>query len=178
MATRKTVRRLDSLLTVVGIACLALACKAAPEVLVEPEPSARPAPSSPRRLDKVRLVDPPANGDVEAAVRGALLQAETDERHLVVYVGAKWCEPCQRFHHAAERGELDATFPDVDFLTFDADHDSERLTSAGYVSKYIPLFALPKPDGSASGQQIEGGVKGEGAVANITPRLQNLLGIP
>jgi hypothetical protein len=92
-----------------------------------------------------------------------------------VYVGATWCEPCQRFHHAAERGELDAAFPTVTVLAFDLDRDRERLASAGYVSKYIPLFALPGPDGTASGKQIEGGVKGDGAVGNIVPRLKEML---
>jgi hypothetical protein len=60
-------------------------------------------------------------------------------------------------------------------LVFDLDRDGERLASAGYVSKYIPLFALPKTDGTSSGKQIEGGIKGEGAVAYITPKLQALL---
>jgi len=93
----------------------------------------------------------------------------------VVYVGAPWCEPCQRFHHAVEQGQLDATFPDVDLVTFDADRDSERLASAGYVSRLIPLLALPGPDGRASGKQVEGGIKGEGAVAYIAPRLEQML---
>ena len=168
-------RRLHSLLTLAGVACFALACKTTADVSAEPNPAPS---SSPRRVDKVRLVDPPPDGDVETAVRNALLHAETDQRRVVVYVGATWCEPCQRFHHAAERGELDGAFPDVDFLTFDSDQDGERLASAGYASKYIPLFALAGPDGRASGKQIEGGVKGEGAVANITPRLKRLLGQP
>jgi hypothetical protein len=155
---------------------VAVGCRSTPDVA--PEPGPRPAESAAVRTGKVRLVDAPAEGDVEAAVLDAAAHAGADNRRLVVYVGAKWCEPCQRFHHAAERGELDATFPDVDFLTFDLDRDNERLASAGYVSKLIPLFALPGPDGRASGKQVEGGVKGEGAVASISPRLKGLLGRP
>jgi hypothetical protein len=124
---------------------------------------------------KLRVVDAPAEGDVDAVVRGALAQATEEKRTLVVYVGAKWCEPCQRFHHAAERGELDSTFPDVDMLGFDLDRDNERLAAAGYVSKLIPLFALPAPDGRASGKQVEGGIKGDGAVGFIAPRLKKML---
>jgi hypothetical protein len=37
------------------------------------------------------------------------------------------------------------------------------------------LFALPNPDGTSSGRQAEGGVKGEGAVGVIVPRLKELL---
>ena len=166
-------RRVLPVLPLLG---LALACRSSPDIA--PEPSARPAESSMARTGKVRLVDAPAEGDVEAAVRDAVSRATGEKRRLIVYVGAKWCDPCQRFHHAAERGELDATFPDVDFLTFDLDRDNERLASAGYVSKLIPLFALPGPDGRASGQQVEGGVKGESAVGSITPRLKGLLGRP
>jgi thiol-disulfide isomerase/thioredoxin len=124
---------------------------------------------------KMRLMSAPADGDVDAIVRTAQAKAMADKRRVLVYVGATWCEPCQRFHHAAERGELDAKFPDVDLLGFDADHDAERLASAGYVSKLIPLFALPGPDGRASGKQVEGGIKGEGAVGFIAPRLEKML---
>ncbi len=155
---------------------VAVGCRSTSDVA--PEPGPRPAESAAVRTGKVRLVDAPAEGEVEAAVLDAAAHAGAENRRLVVYVGAKWCEPCQRFHHAAERGELDATFPDVDFLTFDLDRDNERLASAGYVSKLIPLFALPGPDGRASGKQVEGGVKGEGAVASISPRLKGLLGRP
>lgn len=154
------------------MATLALAsisgCKSAPD-----EP--RPAPGSGAHVAHVQLDEAPASGDVDGLVRDALARSSAEKRRLVVYVGATWCEPCRRFHEAAARGELDATFPDLDMLVFDLDRDSERLASAGYVSKYIPLFALPKSDGTSSGKQVEGGIKGEGAVAFITPKLQTLL---
>jgi hypothetical protein len=117
----------------------------------------------------------PAEGDVEPIVREELARAAVDRRRLVVYVGASWCEPCQRFHGAAESGQLDATFSDLTLLEFDLDRDGKRLASAGYTSKYIPLFALPSADGRSSGKQVEGGIKGEGAVAYITPKLLALL---
>jgi thiol-disulfide isomerase/thioredoxin len=150
-------------------------CRSQPEIAPEPgaAPSASAAPSKPS--GKLRLVTPPADGDVDAIVRDAMAKAGAEKRRVVVYVGATWCEPCQRFHQAAEKGELDDTFADVDFLAFDADHDHERLAVAGYTSHYIPLFALPQADGHASGMQIEGGIKGDGAVRQIAPRLQHML---
>jgi thiol:disulfide interchange protein len=123
----------------------------------------------------VRVIAAPAAGDVRPIVRAALAEASRGARTLLVYVGAAWCEPCQRFHHAAESGALDATFPDVTLLEFDLDRDGERLQSAGYASKYIPLFAVPAPDGSASGRQVEGAIKGEGAVGFLVPRVRALL---
>ena len=152
---------------------VALGCKT--EAEPGPEGGVSTAASSPASTGKLRLTTAPGEGDVDAIVRSAQVKAMADRRRVVVYVGASWCEPCQRFHHAAERGELDATFPDVDLLGFDADHDAERLASAGYVSKLIPLFALPGPDGRASGKQVEGGIKGEGAVGFIAPRLEKML---
>jgi thiol-disulfide isomerase/thioredoxin len=131
--------------------------------------------TAPAATGKMRLMNAPAAGEVDEIVRSAQAKAMADRRRVVVYVGASWCEPCQRFHHAAERGELDAKFSDVDLLGFDADHDAERLASAGYASKLIPLFALPGPDGRASGKQVEGGIKGEGAVGFIAPRLEKML---
>jgi thiol-disulfide isomerase/thioredoxin len=116
-----------------------------------------------------------ADGDVALLVRSERARAVADGRQLVVYVGATWCEPCQRFHHAVERGELDTTFPKLTLLEFDNDKDHERLAKTGYVSQYIPLFALPKEDGNASGKQVEGGIKGEGAVGFVTTKLQGFL---
>jgi hypothetical protein len=151
------------------------ACKTAVDVAPEPGPPATAAPAAPSAPRKMRATDAAPEGDVDAIVRAAMTTAATERRRVVVYVGAAWCEPCQRFHHAVERGDLDGTFPEVDLVTFDADRDSERLASAGYVSRLIPLLALPGPDGRASGKQVEGGVKGEGAVAYIAPRLQQML---
>jgi len=123
----------------------------------------------------MRVTPAPASGAVAAIVRDALSGAAAEKRTLVVYVGADWCEPCQKFHRAAEGGELDTVFPSLTMLEFDLDRDAKRLAAAGYVSKYIPLFALPTQDGTASGKQIEGVTKGEGAVAYIAPRLKRLL---
>jgi thiol-disulfide isomerase/thioredoxin len=113
--------------------------------------------------------------DVAKLVRAERDKAAADGRDLVVYVGAKWCEPCQRFHAAANRGDLDGDFPELNILEFDLDEDRERLIAAGYVSKLIPLFVTPAEDGRASDRRFEGGVKGDGAVANIAPRLRKLL---
>jgi len=154
-----------------------LGCKTQGDITADPvasAASASPAHAPAPAIAKLRLKDAPAEGDVADAVRATLAEAG-ERRRVVVYVGASWCEPCQRFHHAAQQGELDATFPDVDFLVFDLDRDRERLVSAGYVSKLIPLFALPGPDGRASGKQVEGGIKGDGAVGYMAPRLKKML---
>lgn len=117
----------------------------------------------------------PASGDVAEAVRSERAAAAADGRKLIVYVGAKWCEPCQRFHQAAKAGALDTEFPELTILEFDLDEDRERLMAAGYRSKLIPLFVLPDERGNASERRFEGGVKGDGAVENIVPRLRRLL---
>ena len=122
----------------------------------------------------IRFVKP-GSGEVSAVVRAERERAAADGRDVIVYVGAKWCEPCQRFHEAAKRGDLDADFPELTILEFDLDEDRDRLVEAGYSSKLIPLFVLPGADGRGTDRRFEGGVKGERAVANITPRLRKLL---
>lgn len=112
---------------------------------------------------------------MEALVQRERSEAQASGQRLLVYVGATWCEPCQRFHKAVEEGKLDGQLPPVRFLEFDLDEDGDRLKAAGYRSRMIPLFAVPAPDGRGSGQQIEGSIKGEGAVAEISPRLLRLL---
>jgi thiol-disulfide isomerase/thioredoxin len=124
---------------------------------------------------KLELVEAPAGADVRALVVAQLAKARLDHRHVVVYVGASWCEPCVRFHKAAERGELDEAFGDVTFVGFDADRDGTALEHARYHSELIPLFAIPSADGTASGRQIEGSIKGDGAVGEIAPRLRALV---
>lgn len=142
----------------------------------KPRPAAvgagNPAPVGPRlRFEKATA------GDVPALVKTARDRATAEQRAFLVYVGATWCEPCQRFHDAAQKGELDAELPPITFLEFDADVDTSRLRPAGYSATYIPLFAAANAEGRASGKFIEGGVKGQNAAREIVPRLKALLGI-
>jgi thiol-disulfide isomerase/thioredoxin len=114
-------------------------------------------------------------GEVEAVVQQALATATTDARRVVVYVGASWCEPCEAFHHAVERGELDDALAGVRFVEFDSDRDGGRLRAAGYGGRLIPRFVLPAAEGRGSEDRIEGGIKGNGAVEHIMARLGPLL---
>ena len=126
----------------------------------------------------VELLAAPAQGEVAPLVRAELARAKRDRRRLLVYVGASWCEPCRRFHEAAKAGALDKAFPGLRLYELDRDRDEERLVAAGYTSRLIPLLAVPAADGRASGRQMEGSVKGDGAVAEMTPRLTALLASP
>ena len=171
---------------VLGAAC----SRSEAEPRPDPAPSAKPAlapagsvGSAPRGghagpmvlARGVRIVHAGAGSDAARVVREERERAKGDGRDLVVYVGAKWCEPCQVFHKAAQKGDLDTEFPDLTLLEFDLDEDRDRLTTAGYVGEFIPLFAMPGADGRASDRKFEGSVKGDGAVANIAPRLRKLL---
>ena len=129
----------------------------------------------PRRLE---LVDAPRATDAAAAIALELASAARDNRHLVVYVGATWCEPCRYFHDAAVAGQLDEQLGDVRLVAFDLDRDGAALAAAGYTSEMIPLFAIPRSDGRASGDQIAGSIKGPGAVQQISPRLRALVDGP
>jgi thiol-disulfide isomerase/thioredoxin len=143
---------------------------------INAEPSGAPTFAGPLApTAQVRFVTPPPTGDVAPIIKEELAQAQKENRRVLVYVGATWCDPCQRFHHAAAQGLLDKDFPNLTLVEFDADRDNPRLLAAGYGSQYIPLFALPRPDGRASGRHIQGSIKGDGAVAEITPRLKELL---
>src|SRR5260370_1046662 len=91
-------------------------------------PRGAPAPAT-RPPGKLRVIEA-KEGSVDSIVRDALEGARTEGRTLIVYVGAMWCEPCQHFHHAAERGDLDSEFPRLTLLEFDLDRDRERLAAA------------------------------------------------
>ena len=133
-----------------------------------------PAPA-PAPKGKLELVAEPHADAVAPVVAREVARAKADHRQLLVYVGASWCEPCAHFHDAAAKGALDADFPRLRLLVFDADRDHDALVAAGYDSELIPLFMVPADDGRATGRHIEGSIKGADAVAEITPRLRALL---
>lgn len=74
-----------------------------------------------------------------------------------------------------EAGKLDAELAGVRFLEFDADADRDALIDGGYGGRLIPRFALPGPDGRGTDAKVEGGPKGDDAVAAIVERLRPLL---
>jgi thiol-disulfide isomerase/thioredoxin len=115
-------------------------------------------------------------GAIEPWVQEQVELADAAHLRVLVYVGASWCEPCQRFHRAVEHGELNGKLNGLRFLEFDQDRDANALKVAGYVYQYIPVLALPDPDGRNHGHMITGSIKGPNAVQeDLVPRLQALL---
>ena len=115
-------------------------------------------------------------GAIEPWVQQQVELADAAHLRVLVYVGATWCEPCQRFHEAVQRGELNGALNGLRFLEFDQDRDASALKVAGYSYQYIPVLALPDPDGRNHGRMITGSIKGPNAVKeNLVPRLQALL---
>ncbi|HEX3773486.1 MAG TPA: thioredoxin family protein [Polyangiaceae bacterium] len=119
---------------------------------------------------------PGTAGAIEPWIQQQVELADAAHLQVLVYVGASWCEPCQRFHQAVERGELNGALNGLRFLEFDQDRDASALKVAGYVYQYIPVLALPDPDGRNHGRMITGSIKGPNAVQqDLVPRLQALL---
>ncbi len=104
-----------------------------------PLASAPPADAS---REGLRFVTPPDDLELSAFLRSERLKQKAQGRLLVVYVGAPWCPPCKRFHAAASEGRLDAQSGRLTLVALDADRDTERLASLGYVFKNIPYFAI------------------------------------
>ena len=77
----------------------------------DPAPRREPAPA-PKPIP-VEIIPAPPAGEVQEIVRAEIARAKDDGRRVLVYVGASWCEPCQRFHQAAQAGQVDALFPGV-----------------------------------------------------------------
>ena len=159
-----------------------MACRTSEAIESDPPQPQKTAPSAtvaaaPQIGAKAQGVEliPAPQGDVAEIVKSARAQARAKHRALMVYIGAVWCEPCQRFHHAAEAGQLDAKFPNLTLLVFDLDNDGQRLKRAQYAPGYVPYFGVPGEDGHATSNAMEGSIKGEGAVENISPRLAELV---
>lgn len=160
------------------VVCLGLAASGCGSRREEQRPvtkaSAAPPAKSQAKPQISQRTQPAA--PLEHFVQQHVEEAEASGMRVLVYVGAKWCEPCQRFHKALESGELDSVLSGTKFVEFDVDRDRAELNAAGYVSKYIPMFSVPDHSGHASGRAIEGSVKGDHAVRdNLVPRLLALL---
>ncbi len=143
-------------------------CEATPATAPEPAPAEPPGP-------QLRFV-PAEAGELTEVVQAFMAEAREEQRAPLIYVGATWCEPCQYFHEAAERGELDDQLPRLALLELDLDQDAERLEAAGCRSQMIPLFAVPGADGRCTDRRIEGSIHGPGSPAQILPRLLGILG--
>jgi thiol-disulfide isomerase/thioredoxin len=143
-----------------------------------PDPAASSAPASTTspKPPNVEWVTVPEGAEPAAFVTSELARAKSDHKKLLVYVGATWCEPCQRFHKAAQAGELDNVFPDIRLVDLDADKDAAIVDALDCRSQLIPLFSMPDESGHCSAKRVEGGIKGDGAVGYIAPRLRSLLG--
>src|SRR4051812_44462564 len=96
---------------------------------------------------RLELVEAPAAGAIAPIVVAEQERAAKDGKRLIVYVEASWCEPCRRFHEAAQSGALDESFGNVRLLMFDSDRDMDALHQAGYIYANIPMFALPGANG-------------------------------
>jgi hypothetical protein len=165
------------------VACLALsaACESsAPTTAKATTPKTRPAPvatSLPAAPAPPRFMPAPSELDaVEPFIQEQTGLALAAGARALVYVGAPWCEPCQRFHAAITRGELDGVLAGTRFIEFDAEHHNAALHRAGYAYELIPVIAIPNPDGRSSGRLLSGSIKGPAAVASdLVPRLRALL---
>ena len=165
-----------ALLTLLGVFAVG-ACNGKHDAqAVATKPGAPVASAAAKSRAKPVLTHRATKAPLEQFVQQHVEEADANGTRVLVYVGATWCEPCQRFHKALESGQLDEDLAGTKFIEFDSDRDGAELRAAGYASKYIPLFSVPDQSGHASGRAIEGSVKGDGAVrANLVPRLLALL---
>jgi thiol:disulfide interchange protein len=164
-------------LVLIGLGIFAVsACKGSERRSSEPKGVEAAASANVKSREKPQLKHRSDQAPLEQFVQQHVEEADAQGQRVLVYVGATWCEPCQRFHKALESGELDEELAGTKFLEFDADKDRAELRTAGYASKYIPLFSVPDHSGHSSGLAIEGSIKGDDAVKkNLVPRLLALL---
>lgn len=170
MVTVAAGSRLGAAALVAAALVLGAGCSsdAPPAPAASAPPAARAAPVTVTKL-------PDDHSDVAGWVMAEAAAARARGGKPLIYVGATWCEPCKRFKAAAARGELDAELPGLTLLELDADRDEAALQEMGCKSRMIPLLAVPDGDGRCTSKRMEGAIKGEGAVAFMTPKVKALL---
>src|SRR5690606_5597206 len=92
-------------LTVAAGACRSReGTKPAPAASAHAAPSSTPAPPSMARPYFVKA--PERLETAQPFLKEQVSRARAAGERALVYVGASWCEPCERFHEAVEAGEL------------------------------------------------------------------------
>ena len=152
--------------------------KALPSAAAKPKVVPRdrtpfPNPKAPK--GPVTLIDAPDDADAAVWIREQLVEAARAGQAALVYVGAVWCEPCERFKKAAAAGELNDALTGLRLLVFDADRHGEALRRAGYRWSLVPLFVRPTATGRSSGLQQAGVPSKAAGAAEIVPRVQALI---
>lgn len=153
-----------------GLSVLELSTACTPQPKDVPTAKVEPA-------QRAQLVNA-SSGPVAEVVQAAQRTAAEDERTLIVYVGASWCEPCQVFIEGVASGGLPVSLGHLRILKFDSDADEGRLAEANYGGEMIPRFVKPGPEGLGSAARFEGSVRGPAALQNIVPRLEALIASP
>jgi hypothetical protein len=157
---------------------LAFACQTSPPEQTE-HSATKPESLAPKVAAPLRprfIAAPRELAAVEPFIQEQIEIGLSTQERTLVYVGAPWCEPCQRLHAAVESGELDNLLGGTRLLEFDADRHGALLNRAGYSYQLIPVVALPAPDGRSTGRMLSGSIKGPTAVSgNLVPRLHALL---
>jgi hypothetical protein len=117
---------------------------------------------------KLRVVKPPPDAELASFLRTERLRAKAESRVLVVYAGAKWCDPCKHFHALLDSGRLDAKLSRTTLVELDVDQDTERLSAAGYKYRFIPYFAVAGADGHPEKEmQVTGKDVGDDTIAEL-----------
>src|SRR2546423_14525 len=80
-----------------------------------PSPGAPQGPSMKRPLF---IRGPTGGAPVAPFVARELAKGHAGHYGVLVYVGATWCEPCQSFHRAVAKGELDEMLAGVRLIEF------------------------------------------------------------
>jgi hypothetical protein len=162
-----------------AIAALSLACESGRLPRDEKSPRGAVAQNVGPQQPATRpiFIRGPTNGaPIAPFVAQEVVAAQKGHWNVLVYVSATWCEPCRHFHAAALAGQFDEILPGAHLVEFDLDADKVALAAAGYSPELVPLFCVPKVDGTASDRRIEGSIKGPEAVdQNLIPRLRAFL---
>ena len=173
--TPRTPRR-SWLVVLALVVILVSACRTREQTKPAPSESAPAASAKPSTARPYFVKAPAELGAARPFLKEQVTSARGAGERVLVYVGATWCEPCERFHEAVEAGELDELLAGTRFVEFDADRHTELLGEAGYSFRMIPVIAQPNAEGGASGRQLAGSIKGPEAVhGNLVPRLRALL---
>jgi len=114
-----------------------------------------------------------AAGTLEAQVQKNVAAASAQHLRPIVYIGAKWCDPCRAIHRYQSDARMRDAFSGTYVIELDLDDwKEEDLKAMGYRAGAIPVFIAVDTTGHASGPTIDGGAWGDNIPENMAPPLK------
>jgi hypothetical protein len=148
-------------------AALCLVTLAAVGCQSRPSPTQPPAGARGFELDEVAPGRPLA-----VVLSDGAAKAKAKGLRPFLYIGATWCQPCQKLHRSLDDERMVDAFRGTYVIHLDLDAWERELPSVGLRVAQVPVFFQLDAQGKPTGKSLDGGAWNEDVPAEMAPPLK------